>query len=107
MITIQHKTTFKKKQVEVRQWLGYRPWQAGQYNIIQVNQVVKLFYNNRYMGLFEESRVQDLLKTNQYWIVKEFNPFDYFNLAHRTTPQRLKGILAMLSGRALSFTKAA
>ncbi|GAB2696812.1 hypothetical protein GCM10027037_20970 [Mucilaginibacter koreensis] len=106
MITIQHKTTFKKKQVDVREWLDYRPWQASQYTIVQVNQIVKLFYNNRYMGLFEESLAQDFLKTNQYWIVKELNQFDYFNLAHRTTPQRIKGLLAIISGKPLNFIKA-
>ncbi|WP_462264556.1 hypothetical protein [Mucilaginibacter sp.] len=73
LFSLQHKTTFNKKQADVRKWLDHRPLQFEQYTIIQVNEVVKLSYNQRYRGLFEKSHVQQLLQTNQYWVVRELN----------------------------------
>ena len=51
-----------------------------------------MFYNDRYMGLQEESRARQLMISNEFWIVRELDNLDYINLHNRSLVQRIKAM---------------
>ncbi|GAB2684144.1 hypothetical protein GCM10027037_01540 [Mucilaginibacter koreensis] len=105
MITVQHRHTFKLKEIAVNEWLSLSADELKQWYILSISNIVRVDYNYRPLGLFEETVAISMAEQNpKCYSITELGHIDEIQLRHHVKFQRLHERLKTF-GKKIGSTK--